>query len=308
VSSTDPNQQDGDTAATVTGHAVDPRAQRIRRVIADHPVAIMLAAMFAVGYTVLIPAALADLPLEPFLLVAILFGQLLPAVLITAAEGGRPAVRALFGRVFRWRVPFRWYLAALLLIPLSCLAVSGIYGPENWRALVTDPGVILGYLNGLSILPVVNLWEETAWTGVIQARLAHRHGPLMAAVLTGPLFGLLHLPLRIGEPAGTFALGLAFTMILAIGLRIVIGWLYYSTGASILIAAVVHATFNATNNGELLTRADPGSPLLDDLAFYVVAVLGLLIAVLTRGRLGAPADGSFPDAPNRGATRRHRRR
>jgi hypothetical protein len=122
----------------------------------------MLIALFGIGYAVLIPAALAGLPLEPFLLVVVLFGQLLPAVLVTAAEGGRPAVGELFSRVFRWRVALRWYLIALLLIPVTCLAVTTFFGTGAWKALFTDPSVILGYLNALTILPLVNLWEETA--------------------------------------------------------------------------------------------------------------------------------------------------
>src|SRR3712207_8287691 len=45
-----------------------------------------------------------------------------------------------------------------------------------------------------------NLWEEAAWTGFVQARLQHRHGPLRAAVLTGPLFALQHIALFVGTP------------------------------------------------------------------------------------------------------------
>jgi membrane protease YdiL (CAAX protease family) len=68
------------------------------------------------------------------------------------------------------------------------------------RSVVSDPSVVLGYLAALTILPVVNLWEEAAWMGVVQARLGALHGPLVGAVLTGPLFALLHLPLQLGFP------------------------------------------------------------------------------------------------------------
>jgi membrane protease YdiL (CAAX protease family) len=262
----------------------------LRRWIAAHPVGTQLLFLFGISWSILIPAALAGLPLEPFLLLVVPFGQLLPAVLVAWAQGGRPGVRALFGRIFRWRVGLRWYLLALLLIPLSSLAVSTIYGPGNWTALFTDPGVILAYLTALSILPIVNLWEEAAWTDVVQHNLARRRGPLLAAIITGPLFGLVHLPLRLGSaPAGRMLVDLLAAMLFAIGLRVLIGWLYYSSGRSILIAAITHATFNATNNGALLTNAQPDSVVLQNLAFFVVAALAVVIAVATRGRLGAPS-------------------
>jgi membrane protease YdiL (CAAX protease family) len=280
-------------------HTIPPptasRGGALRRQVAAHPVATQLLFLFGIGWSVLIPAALAGLPLEPFLLVVVLFGQLLPAVLIAAAQGGRRGVRALFGRIFRWRVAPRWYLLALLLIPLSCLAVSTLYGLGNWTALFTDPNVILAYLTSLSILPVVNLWEETAWTDVVQHNLARWRGPLVAALITGPLFGLVHLPLRLGTaPAGKMLTDLLWAMLFSIGLRVVIGWLYYSSGRSILIAAITHATFNATNNGVLLTNAQPDSVVLQNLAFFVVAAIAVVVAVATRGRLGASA-GTYRD-------------
>jgi membrane protease YdiL (CAAX protease family) len=263
-----------------------PSGSALRRAVASHPVTTQLIAMAVAVFGVLVPVVLAGLPIEPFLLGCVLLLQLLPAVLISAAVGGRPAVRELFSRVFRWRVQLRWYLLAFLLIPVCCLAVSTVYGPGNWIALVTDPAVILAFLNQLTILPLINLWEETAWTGMVQDPLGRRFGPVAAACITGPLFGLSHLPLRIGEP--DLVRNMLPFMVLAVGMRLVLGWLYYSSGRSILIAAIVHVTYNATNNGTLLTNAAHNA-LLDDLSIYFCAVLGLALIVATRGRLGMTA-------------------
>ena len=110
-------------------------------------------------------------------------------------------------------------------------------------------------------------------------------------MITGPLFGLLHLPLRLGDGFNSkMLIGLLFAMIFAIGLRVLIGWLYYASSRSILIAAITHASFNATNNGNLLTNAHPGSVVLANLTFFVVAALAVVVAMATRGRLGAPAN------------------
>jgi membrane protease YdiL (CAAX protease family) len=277
---------------TATNSPLVPATGGLRSVVARHPVAVMLIMMFVIDWALLMPPAIAGLDLVPFfLLAAVLFGQLLPAVLVTAAIGGRPAVRELFSRVFRWRVSLVWYLVALLAIPVAALLISVVFfGTGAVHALFSDPSIQLGYLASLTALPLVNLWEETAWTGVIQARLALGRGPLLAAAITGVFFTLVHLPLRIGQPPGELVFGLVGGAILGTGLRILIGWLYYVSGGSILIAAIVHVTFNATNNGSLLTTAAPGNSVAADIPWFTIGVLGLVVAVLTRGRLGARDD------------------
>jgi uncharacterized protein len=274
---------------TATSSPFIPATSGPRSVVARHPVAAMLILMFVIGWAILIPPAIAGLDLVPvFLLAAVLFAQLLPALLVTAAVGGRPAVRELFSRVFRWRFSLVWYLVALLAIPVAALLISVVFfGTGAVHALLTDRSIQLGYVVSLTALPLVNLWEETAWTGVIQARLALGRGPLAAAVITGLFFQLIHLPLRIGQPLGELVTGLVFAGILGIGLRILIGWLYYVSGGSILLAAIVHVTFNATNNGSLITSAAPGNTFAETIPWLTIGVLGLVVAILTRGRLGA---------------------
>jgi membrane protease YdiL (CAAX protease family) len=244
--------------------------------------------MFAASYGLLIPAVLSGVAPEPFLIAAVLLGQLLPAVLVTGAVGGRPAVRKLFGRVFRWRVHLGWYLLALLAVPagtlLGCALISG---PGVLRTLVSDPSVVLTYLASLTILPVVNLWEETAWMGVVQARLGALHGPVLAAVLTGPLFALLHLPLQLGVPAAEVALSMGVLMVVAIPLRLVLGWLYHRTGRSILLVAIWHAGFNATSNSPLVAGTGASGVLLSVTPWIVV----------TLWAVGILLNGSIPDEP-----------
>src|SRR6476620_4786569 len=42
-----------------------------------------------------------------------LLGPMLAALLVTAVSDGRAGVRELVGRMFRWRVPLRWWLLAV---------------------------------------------------------------------------------------------------------------------------------------------------------------------------------------------------
>ena len=146
--------------------------------------------------------------------------------------------------------------------------------------------MILAYLGQLAILPLINLWEETAVMGVIQARLIASRGPVVAAVITAVAFTAYHLPLRLGQPVGELALGMGLTVVLAIALRFVAGWLYLRTGGSILLVAGLHATFNAVNNNNLLTATAPGSDLLANTPWILIGLWGIGTLVATRGRLG----------------------
>ena len=260
----------------------------LRAFVARYPVSSMIVTMVTVAFALLIPPALAGLALEPFLLATVVFAQLVPAVLVTAAADGRAGVRDLFRRVFRWRVHPIWYAVAFLVLPVAALLGTAIvFGTAaSLQALVTNPAVILAYLGQLAILPLVNLWEETAVTGVIQARLIATRGPVTAAVVTGLVFALYHLPLRLGQPLDVVLVGMAATAAIAILLRCVTGWLYVRTGGSILLVAGLHATFNAVNNTNLLTATAPGSVLLMQTASIVIGIWGIWLLVATRGRLG----------------------
>ena len=96
--------------------------------------------------------------------------------------------------------------------------------------------------------------------GVIQARLTASRGPVVAAVVTGLVFGFYHLPLQLGLPVGDIVVAMAVILVLAVLLlRFVGGWLYAGTGGSILLVAGLHATFNAVN-GSGLPLAGHGHP------------------------------------------------
>ena len=55
----------------------------------------------------------------------------LGAVFVTYALSGRAGVADLARRSVRWRVPLRWYLIAVLTVPVGATLISlAIYGPD----------------------------------------------------------------------------------------------------------------------------------------------------------------------------------
>jgi membrane protease YdiL (CAAX protease family) len=235
----------------------------VRTLVARHPVPSMIVAMLVVAFALLTPPTLAGWAPEPFLLATVVFAQLVPALLVTAAADGRAGVRDLVRRIFRWRVHPGWYAVAFLALPAAVALVAVAFGAEPGGPL------LVAYLAQLAVLPLVNLWEETAVMGVVQARLTASRGPVVAAVVTGLVFGLYHLPLQLGQPIGDVAVSMAVILVLAVLLRFVAGWLYAGTGGSILLVAGLHATFNAVNGS--------GLPLAATSAVVAVWALALLV-------------------------------
>jgi uncharacterized protein len=76
--------------------------------------------------------------------------------------------------------------------------------------------------------------------------------------------------------------------------RLVTGWLYNASGASVLIAGLFHATHNATVNPTGFAVAVlhlPQGEILFVLA-ALVTLAAVAITIATHGRLGAPSSPS----------------
>jgi membrane protease YdiL (CAAX protease family) len=221
-----------------------------------------------------------------------LLGAALPAFVVTAIVGGRDGVRDLARRTLRWRVPLRWYASALLAPPVVLLAaVAALYGlgplhtlADNWPLLLTS------FLPTLVVMVVLNsVAEEAGFTGFLFARLQERHGPMRAALATTVFFWLFHIPgflLDTGSWVLTAAL-MGFLLLPHLASRLIVGWLYNATGASVLIAGLFHAMHNAMVNPTGLGVAVLDLPQAEVLAILagVVALAGAIIAVATRRRL-----------------------
>src|SRR5437763_3824306 len=129
----------------------DKRAEGARKgLLARYPVVLFFLLSFVLtwGYFWLIWAPLG----LPHSLIALGgFGPAVSAFLVLAATSGKPGVLRLLRSIVHWRVGVRWYLMALVGLPilnfLAFLAVPGtladFVGP-NWRfpqAYLTDMGL-----------------------------------------------------------------------------------------------------------------------------------------------------------------------
>lgn len=275
---------------------------RMRRHAARHPVAGFLIIVFAIAYPVMglialaihdvIPgAALLDrLPVPPDEVAGLLLtlGALVPAALyVTWAAEGRPGLISLLHRITRWRFGLRWWLVVVVALPSLTVGLGLLLGdslrPVEPLTVLSDQLPLL-----LINLVLVNLWEETAWAGVMQTGLEHRHNLFVAAVVTAIPFGLAHWPMAWIEPTATptsvlFA-PLAY-IVLGLLVRPLFGLTLRGTGNSLLAVAVTHSIVNRTQNPNGIA-----ADLLDGQGYqlgFVIALLVLtgLLAICLRHRL-----------------------
>ena len=264
----------------------------MRRWVAGHPVAALLVWFFTVGQALAFAPVVAssvgrDLPVEPFTTASTWFGLLLPAVYVTWAADGDAGLRSL-GRGLR---PARagWFVAVLVAVPVAGLGIAAVAagwpsaGPgETLTAYVeAGPAVLVHLLTN-------NLWEEVAWMGVVQLRLQQRSTPARAVLVTAPLVALQHLALVAD---GSLAAALVVTgalVLLSFPYRAAMGYLYNRTH-SLLLVGVAHAVGDAMATGSFAGDAFLPSLYgrnLGPLHLFALALLGGVVWIATRGRLG----------------------
>ena len=220
---------------------------------------------------------------------AMLVLALLPAaVYVTNVTEGSEGVRAMFRRAFRWRVSPGWWVVALFGLPVLTIGLAIAMGDELRSGdlvplLIRQAGLLL-----VNLL-VINLWEETSWTGFLQTRLERRHSWLVAALLVAVPFAAVHVPLQfflnqdvtVGLLLGAFGtylvLGVLFRPLLAVFRR--------ANGDSLLLVALMHSVFNRTNNDNGIAADMVAGEMRSVTMLAAVVLLAILLAVVARHRL-----------------------
>jgi membrane protease YdiL (CAAX protease family) len=167
------------------------------------------------------------------------------AIVLTGVVFGRGALRKLLGRLLIWRVNPLWYLVVLL----GPVALAG--GAVGLNALMGGPAPSLGntllgvvIMWAIFIFPGSALGEEIGWRGYALPRLQTGRSALSASLILAPIWALWHLPLWLtGAPARTPLLYAAF-VVSAFALSVVTTWVYNSTGGSLLMVVMLHASAN----------------------------------------------------------------
>jgi membrane protease YdiL (CAAX protease family) len=270
-----------------------PPARRFSSFVARRPLTTVLILLFPIAYGLQLLWGLAYYGVLPGGSLNTLIGaapdelaallgnaaMIVLALYVTWAREGRAGLRTLAQRIFRWRVGLRWWLAALLGLPLLTIAIAVLLGDAPLYGTAVLPLLTGQLAQVLVTLLVINLWEETVWTGLFQTRLEQRHNLLIASWLVAIPFAMVHLPLQffLGTPVTAGSLAIAFLVYLAFGMivRPMFAVFRRATGDSLLLVGLLHSVFNRTNNQDGVTAA-----LLDGDARKVAILLAALAFTL----------------------------
>ena len=215
-------------------------------------------------------------------------GALLPATLIvTWSVGGGEGVRRLFRRLAHWRIGIGWWVAIFTALPALTTGLAVLLGDQPKSVNVIQLFATQAWLL-LANFVLVNVWEELAWSGVMQTRLERRHNVFVAALITMVPFALVHEPLRLFTGEFTLisvAVGLALYLLFGLFFRPMLAVVLRGTRDSVLAVAVLHSVFNRSvnDNGIAASLVDGETRGLTML--IAVAVVTLTVSVIFRRRL-----------------------
>jgi len=237
----------------------------------------------------LLPFRLPLLPVGIWIALSVFLGPFLSAFIMTGVTEGRAGIGRLLRRIVRWRVGIRWYLFALIGIPVILVlsAIVLLLGDlASFQGLSST--MALGYL--LTFAPVFflggPLGEEPGWRGFALPRLQSLHGPLLGSLILGPLWALWHLPLFFVPSWDTppTMLNIGLFLISCTFSTITFTWVFNNTKGSVLMTMLVHTSNNAIL--ALLFSAFIVSVHDTFIAIIGYGTLALLVVALTRGRIG----------------------
>ena len=267
--------------------------------LARHPLVFFFLIAFAGTWLLEMPYILSEdgsglLPYSSPLLIwtsplTIFTGPFLAAFIMTGVTEGRAGIGRLLRRFVLWRVGLGWYLFVLIVIPLilvlSVIVLPGALG--SFQGLATLAPLPLLFLAVYVFFLSGPMGEEPGWRGFALPRLQALHGPLVGSLILGVLWGLWHLPLFFTPWNELTTFNVVVYALATICLSIIYTWVFNNTKGSLLIAILLHWSFDLSAG--IVAPLFP-APIVQDYGLLVIlpgyGVVALLVVALTRGRLG----------------------
>jgi uncharacterized protein len=257
----------------------------IKNLIHKHPVSAYFILTFFVSWSgaliIVAPKLFSDQPVPYFdgilIFPVLLTGPLLAGIILNIVVGGKQSLRDMFSRMIKFRIPFKWYLPAVIIPPLLIVTVLLIL------TLVVSPAFApnffpFGFLFGIP----AGIIEEIGWTGFAFPQLLKKNGVFKSGVVLGFLWGLWHLPvinfLGAASPHGPYLFAFAISFITAMAaIRLIMCWLYVNT-KSIFIVQLMHIM---STSSLVVFGANHVSPMQEALWYGVYAIfLWIIVAII----------------------------
>ena len=217
------------------------------------------------------------------------FGPFLSAIIVIWAREGKSALKQWLRETFRVRINPMWYLVGGLFLPLGiALLHHSLYLLAGGISAFTFNqiwGIYIARLFSTALLGGGN--EEPGWRGFATQRLISKFHPIIASIIVGVFWVVWHIPLYFGNWSGKDQ-PLLWFFIYAIGLSIIMTWLYFRSSKSVIPVMLLHAATNIIfdffpRTNTIFSSASIDFNIFKSMAYWIVA---LVIIVITKGRLG----------------------
>jgi membrane protease YdiL (CAAX protease family) len=246
---------------------------RITPFIKHYPLITFFGATISLGwFLTLIMTLLPPNPLLlPLIALPISYVPTAGAWLILRVAGTADERASFRQRLRHWRVGLRWYLVAVLLLPLIHLAGTGLATFLGGQ-FPLHPAMLAMMV---AFLPT-NLGEEIGWRGFVLPRLQARADSLTASLILGAMWALFHAVALLQNPTQPLAyllVGIGYML----AMSSIMTWVFNHTGGSVLLMVLVHAAYDTT--------AFVVTPLVETTVPLVAFALGMVVAWLVTSML-----------------------
>jgi membrane protease YdiL (CAAX protease family) len=217
------------------------------------------------------------------------FGPFLSAIIVIWAKEGKTALTRWLRETFRIRIHLIWYLVGGLFLPFGIAILHHSFyilaGGKSDFTFDQIWGIYIVSLFSTTILG--GGFEEPGWRGFATPRLMTRFHPILANIIVSFFWVLWHIPLYFGNWSGK-GQPLLWFFIYAIGLSIILTWLYFKSSMSIIPVMLLHGATNIVFEYFPTTNTIFSSPDLDfnifkSMSYWTVAIV---IILATKGQLG----------------------
>ncbi|MCG8328003.1 MAG: CPBP family intramembrane metalloprotease [Chitinophagales bacterium] len=233
------------------------------------------------GYQAILNAEEGTFPLFALIALPGGFGPTIAAIITVWITEGKEAVLQLLKKYKTFRVHYKWYILVLILpiiLYLFSLMATTFMGFELGRFNYNEGiKMILPYM--LIALPFGPIMEELGWRGYMLPELLKKYNIYTSSLILGITWTFWHLAsfsfpgAAIPSVFEVSIWTISLYLLSIIAQTFVFSYFYIQTKGSLIIAILLHTSFNASSNIVLTFFPDTEGHVDQQLYLYVINIL-----------------------------------
>ena len=165
------------------------------------------------------------------------------AIVVSGLNSGEPGVRALLGKLGRWRVGWGWYVVALGL-PFAEDALAAGFAIVTGRFSAARMPPVFPIRPAMWVMFLFAAGEELGWRGFALPHLSGRVGVIVASLMVGMLQAVWHWPVILLPHQYLSGVPVFPWSVFVLSEAIIFTWIFINTGGSVLMCALYHGCSN----------------------------------------------------------------